>query len=678
MRNPLFGFRRAGAGAVFLILGAAGLLVSAPLEAAASPEAKPQAFSTTGSLSAGEWHYFQVDIPAGSPGWRLVLNVTSGSAARLYLRQGDLPTTSAYARATPGSGNDTLVLTETEALPGTWYLGVQQPAGSGSYALYSEVGYLTALAWDPGLAADGTAVFTSTSPTGGDYFFTITAQNPNVGIWRTALHVLTGEAHVYLRPDGFASSPAAYPYGSARSGSDGLVLNTSQFTPGQVWYVLVRATPGAQWKLLSGDAFVHDLGPLAADGSSGASVTIRPDGIAYFRTTVPASTLAWRLWLQGGSSPIYVRRSAAPHPASQGSWDLRQNGAMLVVPPYLNAGTFNGSYFVGVPGDPGTRVDLDSRQHSVVDIPFDALHQVSATAADFPYVTYRTQVPVQQIAWQVSLTPSSGNPNLAIRRDLVPNEFRNDAFSDVPGTVGDSVTLVPATGTAGITDGTYYVTVYGATPFAASLTQGQPVVTDEPFRFTALNDASQRAGWRYYRVGITGGIQDQLGSLGWQLLLTGAPPGTEIALRRNALPGRWRFRDSDAGLAWGEAGHVDHSSTSGLLQRPGHQADIWYIGVYQPVAALGEFTLSGADLQGEPAAFDGASFTVASQPPGQWRYYRVDVPADSQVLGWDLRLSGVTAGYPQMVVRRDALPGSVYSTIYGFGTTWPSGSQWAG
>ncbi|MBM3880909.1 MAG: DUF5011 domain-containing protein [Verrucomicrobia bacterium] len=79
--------------------------------------------------------------------------------------------------------------------------------------------------------------------------------------------------------------------------------------------------------------------------------------------------------------------------------------------------------------------------------------------------------------------------------------------------------------------------------------------------------------------------------------------------------------------------------------------------------------------------FDGG-VRPTSQPANEWRYYRVDVPADSQVLGWDLRLSGVTAGYPQMVVRRDALPGSVYSsvysTIYGFSTTWPSGSQWAG
>ena len=38
---------------------------------------------------------------------------------------------------------------------------------------------------------------------------------------------------------------------------------------------------------------------------------------------------------------------------------------MLVVPPYLAAGTFNDFYFVGVPGDPGAVINLDSRKQPV-------------------------------------------------------------------------------------------------------------------------------------------------------------------------------------------------------------------------------------------------------------------------------------------------------------------------
>ena len=61
----------------------------------------------------------------------------------------------------------------------------------------------------------------------------------------------------------------------------------------------------------------------------------------------------------------------------------------------------------------------------------------------------RVQVPVQQ-SWQLNLAPTSGLPNIAVRRDLVPNEFRNDASSETPANVGASVTLVPPPPGSGI------------------------------------------------------------------------------------------------------------------------------------------------------------------------------------------------------------------------------------
>ena len=76
---------------------------------------------------------------------------------------------------------------------------------------------------------------------------------------------------------------------------------------------------------------------------------------------------------------------------------------MLVVPPYLAGGTFNGYYFIGVPGEPGTLIDLDSRQQAVTDLPFNSLTNVVVATNDFPYLTFRVQVPVQQIAWQLNL-----------------------------------------------------------------------------------------------------------------------------------------------------------------------------------------------------------------------------------------------------------------------------------
>ena len=542
---------------------------------------------------------------------------------------------------------------------------------------------LATLTWDPGTTPLGTQVFSNPTTNGGCYWFKINTQNPSVGAWRTALNVLAGEANVYLSYGAPPWNTNSYSYGSARVGSDGFVLDASQFSPSQDWYLLVFATPNAQWNLVTGDTFVYDLGALSAGTASSTNAPIGAESMIFFKTTIAADTLAWRVWLNGAPNTVYVKKAFVPHPAS---YELTQNGQMLVVPPYLAGGTFNGTYFIGVPGAPGTAINLDSRKHAVVDLPFTSLTNVAVAANDFPYRTFRVQVPVQQIAWQLNLSPTSGIPNLAVRRDLVPNEFRNDAFSETPAGVGASVTLVPpppeaGTGAPGLSDGTFYVTVYGTNAFGCAFTNGNPVITDVHYLFGITNDVPVRAGWRFYRVQT---IAEQLGTLGWELLLSNQVAGTEIALRRNAVPGHWNQRQNDNNYYFNTQGYVDYSGTGGFLQRPGHQADIWYIGVYTPAQALGSFVLTGKELTGQPAAFDGvgSSVMVTNEVPGKWRFFRVDVPNDA--LGWDVRLVDVTNGSPQMVVSRDTLPTSL-STSSGWpysywypnqSTNWLSSLQW--
>jgi hypothetical protein len=417
---------------------------------------------------------------------------------------------------------------------------------------------MTVLAWDPGETPLGTVMLQNLNTNGGNYWFKIIPQNPRVGVWRTALNVLVGEADVYLN---YGSPPNIYNagYASHRVGSDGFVLDASQFNPSQNWYILVSASTNAQWNLVTGDAYVYDLGPLASDSSSGTNASIGAEGMIFYNTTIASDTLAWRLWLNGARNTMHVKKSAAPHPVS---YDLIQ---MLVVPPYLAGGTFNGSYFIGVTGDPGTPINFDSRKHLVSDLPFSSLTNVVVTTNDFPYRTFRVQVPVQQIAWQLNLIPISGIPNIAVRRDLVPNEFHNDAFSETPTNVGASGTLVPpppqsGAGVPGLSDGTFFVTVYSTASFSCAFTNSNPVIMDVGYLFAITNDAPNRAGWRYYRVG---NIAEQLGTLGWELSLANQVPGTEIALRRNAVPGRWNQRTTDDNYYVTPQGYVD-SLLSGL------------------------------------------------------------------------------------------------------------------
>jgi hypothetical protein len=280
------------------------LLAGVPL-ASATPLAYDGG-TASASLAANQWAYFEVTIPASSEGWRLTLNATGPADPNLYVLRATTPptnpTTSSYTKASTGQTTDTLTFQPTELAPaeGTtetaYVIGVHLPpdaSGPVNFTLTSENHYLTNLAWDPGTADAGTAVFTNTSTTGGEYFFKLVTENADLGMWRTALRVTSGEADLYLRQDALPST-GSYNYKSDRSGSDGMVRPFSNTSGAdQTWYLMVKATPGAQWSLFSGDIFATNLGALAADASSGSGLTtIPPEGIRYFKTTIPTETLA--------------------------------------------------------------------------------------------------------------------------------------------------------------------------------------------------------------------------------------------------------------------------------------------------------------------------------------------------------------------------------------------------
>ena len=126
-------------------------------------------------------------------------------------------------------------------------------------------------------------------------------------------------------------------------------------------------------------------------------------------------------------------------------------------------------------------------------------------------------------------------------------------------------------------------------------------------------------------------------TLGWELDLAGAPPGTELALRRAQIPGIWKKRTGGS-TSLIEVKYADVTSKTGILQRVDHEADIWYVGVYQPNVPLGAFTLTLDDITATPIALDGGFPTVVDQIEGSWRYYRVVIPDDPGLLGWYLNL----------------------------------------
>jgi hypothetical protein len=122
------------------------------------------------------------------------------------------------------------------------------------------------------------------------------------------------------------------------------------------------------------------------------------------------------------------------------------------------------------------------------------------------------------------------------------------------------VTLVPSF----LTDGTWFITVYGKSAYSFTLRNGPPVVTPIQFTDQKTNDQPNRTGWRFYALTD---IPSQLGVVGWVLELANQIPGTEIAVRRNAVPSRWRSRKNGLPTVTNTAA-VDFSGTGGFLQRP--------------------------------------------------------------------------------------------------------------
>jgi len=628
------------------------------LREAALPSTKPRQSRVQGTLVPGAWHYFRVEIPAGSSGWRAIMGAPGGGRPDLYLKKGGIPSEIDYLKASVGQEVDTLVLKGEEATQGSWYVGVSLPLGglAANYTLSLSDGYFTDLGWDDGASDAGTASAELADDLGGDHYFRIIPDSTPLASWRVALTVLEGEADLYLS-QGALPGPSSHNYKSERVGSDGFFLASQEFQPGQTWYLMVRSKPNSRWRVVSGTPFVQDLGPLAPDESSGSgSVRMGPEGIRFFKTQITAGTLAWRLWVPGAPRQLRVSRAGVP---TLWSHDRQRDAQMLLVPDYLAAGQ---TYYVSITGDPGAEFNLDSRRQAVENINF--LSQTSVSVAGYGYQTYRVDVPLEQIAWQISALRVSGDASVAVRRGRVPNEDDNDGYSEAPSPASDSVTLVPPN----LSDGAFYITVYGAGAYKATLTSGNPVITDIPYVGSVVNDDPNRAGWRFYRVA---NIEQQLGTLGWDLLLENQVPGTELALRRNGVPGRWTFREGGGG---GERSQMDYSGRAGFLQRPAHQSDIWYVGVYTPESALGAFKLTTRHLTFEPLSFNNSSISRAQVTPGKWQFFRVDVP--SGVLGWDLRLASITSGLPSAFVRRDQLPdGNHWQLSDSLG--WPSGASWA-
>lgn len=675
---------------------ALALLVFSPLASSAQTPVA-WAFDETGTVAPGTFVLFETTAPAGhTTGWRLRLD--GHADADLYVRQGSAPTTASYLRRSLGQDVETITfLPNSITAEATYFVGVFLPADAPeavNFRVTAEADWAQDLPWDAGLS-DAGAPLAAPDTRGGDWCFRLVAQAPSGGPWRTRLTVTAGEADLYILSGTSLPTTTNNNARSERVGSDGLLR--SALSNGQIYTLLVKASPGAEWSLVSGEAPVMALpevaavNPAAADGAANAPRTafvMPPEGGRLFSVPVAAGPTvpAWRLWVyaegEGGATtplpePILLRRNAV---AFGGIRDHQEVGQMLVVPPYLS--TTTETYYLFVSGEPATPgLYVDSRPQTITDLPFRSFtgHTDGPVAIDIPalaaggqgygYRTYRVQVPIDQLGWELTLVPTTGNPGgISVSRTGVPNAWFNDGFTERAANQSARLTIAPPI----LADGAWYVTIGGPAPWSGTLSSRPPEPPEIAFTDQNRTTADpSRPGWHYF---VLNDLEAQLGSLGWELKLDAAVAGAELAVRSNAIPARWTYRNGYTASIQNRV-YVDATTTSTLLQRAAQPVDVWYVGVYHPTLAVGAFELDASPILPTLLAAAEASHTVSNQVPGAWQYFRYDVGPDH--LGWEVRLLEASSSGPEVVIRRGLLPPGGSNLAHG-SASFPQGSTVSG
>jgi hypothetical protein len=560
----------------------------------------------------------------------------------------------------------------------------------------------TTLLWDDNNPVNGSEAVVQPDVIGGDYIYFIAPETAAHGVWRTVLTVTGGgDASLYVeKGDPLVDPATGNVLASDTVGSDAVLVDQSGYSVGQGWYIRVHADPGTTWTLLSGDIDVTDWGVVDATTHTSNAV-FGPEEMLWFKVTMDSTLVpAWGI-MEQNSKPLYVSRGKAP--TYFGSAKIADQREELRGQMVATSSGSNASYYLGVKGSEGDTLALTTFQHLVIvpsslppgqyidqgvdDFDFSLTGQSSVAIntgdrAGFRFVTYQVNVPANGLGWQVKMTPAAGDTaDLYLRYAEAATPNDNHAMSEFTGQIIDNAIIVPPD----LNNGVSYITVYSATDtdYTFDLKSGDPQVATVPYVNEAPSQlvnapANQNmGGWVYYRVD---NVAEQLNYMGWELLLSLQASGTDLAIRRNAIPAYGKYRQK--GIVKTGEKRVDLNSATGLLQDPNHEADIWYIGVYNPNVALGAFNLVTRAAQLSTLNFNGGSVSVGSpacntptdQPVTAVRYFKVTVPVGA--LGWDVRLSGVNNTTASMIIRRDSLPQSLTGANFAnTKDTWGSGQH---
>ena len=300
---------------VLLLLSAASLFAQTPLTYDPGTTQAGTNIYTPSNTNSGDYT-FSVVVSAGSvEGMRFRLSVTAGNAD-LYIKQGSVPTTGIYDFQSSVAGSDLIGLSPSQYAAGqTWYILVKVAVAGASWTLLAGDAAMT-LGWDAAATQAGTGTYTHPNTNAGDYWFRAVVPAGSVEGMRVRLNVTAGNADVYVRQT-LLPTAGSSTYDGTAAGGDLIAVDPPSISAAQEWFVMVRATAGAAWNLLIGDAAVllsWDPGTTHA----GTAVYTHPSTAAgdfWFRIPAQASVNGgWRtaLTVTSGEAHVYLRETHLP------------------------------------------------------------------------------------------------------------------------------------------------------------------------------------------------------------------------------------------------------------------------------------------------------------------------------------------------------------------------------
>jgi hypothetical protein len=262
---------------------------------------------------AGSELFFSIEVPSGAK--TLTIKMSGGTGdADLYVRKGELPTTSEYDyRPYLKGNNEEVVITKFTA--GTWFImirGYQTFSGITLVATFDSISPDGVVALENGVPVTGLA-----GSAASETFFKIEVPADQTQL-EIAMSGGTGDADLYVRL-GALPTTKEWDYRPYRLGNKETVMIDAP--KAGTYYIMIRGyipytgltlkatygPQGEQIRVLESCVPVHDL--------SGAT-----DSEMFFKINVPAGQALLRVEISGGTgdADLYVKKGEKP---TAKSWD---------------------------------------------------------------------------------------------------------------------------------------------------------------------------------------------------------------------------------------------------------------------------------------------------------------------------------------------------------------------